>query len=364
MGTECRPNVARHSKGSGMKLLFDARWIKPDSPDGITRYSRELIKQLAKKPDFELSLLITSKNQLEGLPKLKTIVSNSPSSKAELSQAKKLNPKGFDIVYTPHFIFGGKDRRFKLVRTVHDLIPFRDKTGQRKLVWRIFYSSTIFLKRILNASDGIVTVSETVRDEVAKICTLPIEVVYNAPAELRAKTEPQKSKELLYIGRYTPHKNVKTLIAAMDQLPGYKLLLAGNCSDEQKRELLANAKNPERIIFMGIVSDEEYAEMLQKASCLVTASFDEGFGLPLVEAMQAGCPVVCSNIEVFHEVAGDAALYFNPNDSKGLVKQVKKLEQAKTHHQQSQLGIERAKYFSWQSSGNRLQSFLSEITQS
>lgn len=344
-----------------MKLLFDARWIKPDSPDGITRYSRELIKQLSKKGSLDITLLITNKNQLQGLPKLKTITTNAPSSRAELGQAKRLNSRGFDVVYTPHFIFGGKGRQFKLVRTVHDLIPFRDKTSGRKIVWRIFYSTTIFLKRILNASDAIVTVSETVKTELADLSNLPTEVVYNASINLHIKHRPGSSKELLYMGRYTPHKNVETLIASMSYLPEHKLLLAGRCSQKRKQELLSGVKNPDQIIFMGVVSDERYAEMLQRAKCLVTASLDEGFGLPLIEAMQAGCPVVCSDIDVFHEVADNAALFFKPQNPDDLVRQINKLESSKTRTHLSKLGIERAKYFSWQSSGNRLQSFLSKI---
>lgn len=344
-----------------MKLLFDARWIKPDSPDGITRYSRELIKQLAKKASVDMTLLISDQKQLQGLPKLKTIITNAPNSRAELGQAKRLNSRGFDVVYTPHFIFGGKGRQFKLVRTVHDLIPFRDKSGNRKMVWRIFYSTTIFLKRILNSSDAIVTVSKTVKKEVAELTRLPIEVVYNASTSLNVKNQSGNGKELIYIGRYTPHKNVETLVAAMNQLPEHTLLLAGKCSEAQKQALLSGAKNPSQIIFMGVVSDEQYGEILQKAKCLVTASLDEGFGLPLIEAMQAGCPVVCSDIGVFHEVAEDAALFFKPLNPNDLVKQIKKLESTKTRKHLSNLGTERAKYFSWQSSGNRLQSFLSKI---
>ena len=70
-----------------MKLLFDARWINNNSPDGITRYSRELIKELADR-DINLTLLVSSKTQLEGLPKLESIITNKPASHKELGQAK------------------------------------------------------------------------------------------------------------------------------------------------------------------------------------------------------------------------------------------------------------------------------------
>ena len=81
-----------------MKILFDARWINNDSPDGITRYSRELIKAL--NASTKLDLLISSTDQLNGLPKLEHILTNKPTSPKELRQARALNGYNYDVVFT------------------------------------------------------------------------------------------------------------------------------------------------------------------------------------------------------------------------------------------------------------------------
>ena len=144
-----------------MKLLFDARWINHTNPDGITRFSRELIRHLIDG-GVDTQLLICSKDQLIGLPKVKSILTNAPVSPKELGQSRNLNGYGFDVVYTPHHIFGGSGRKFPLIRTVHDLIPFKYSQKGAKLAWRLFHSNTKVLSSILNNSEGVVTVSHAV----------------------------------------------------------------------------------------------------------------------------------------------------------------------------------------------------------
>lgn len=346
-----------------MKILFDARWVKPRSPDGITRYSRELIKELAKLKKLDLWLLISNKNQLVGLPKLPIIKTNSPTSIKEFTQAKKINKYGFNGVYSPHFIFGSMGKNFKLILTVLDLIPFRQKNPNSKLLWKLFYKSPQFLKKILKSTDGVVTISNTVKKEVLKFSIKPITVVYSAPPEVKANKSNQVKKQLIYIGRYEPYKNVETLIKAINQLKFYKLLLVGNIESERKNELLLLAKDKNQIEFFGVITDQRYFRELADSFALVNASKDEGFGLPLVEAMKVGCPVICSNIATFREVADSAALFFGPTDFNKLVENIHKLEKGDFRNKLISLGKKRVTKFSWQKSADKLKSFLLDISQ-
>jgi glycosyltransferase involved in cell wall biosynthesis len=343
-----------------MKLLFDARWINNDTPDGITRYSKELIKSLNKSIDFKL--LISNKDQLRGLPKLDYILTNNPTNPKELGQSRRLNKYKFDIVFSPHFIFGGNGRNFKLIRTVHDLIPFNQKSKDSKLAWKIFYSNTGLLKNLLNNCEGVATVSETVKSHLQPMTKNKIGVVYNAPsflAKTGVKTRP--AKQILYIGRYEEYKNVKVLIKGINSLDEYKLILAGKCSEKTKNDLLGLSKNKNQIEFVGKITDDEYYELLNSSAALTIPSLEEGFGLPIIEAMSIGCPVICSDIEIFREIAGDAGIYFDPSSAEELIAKVKELENKIKRELIVKKSLQNAKKFSWIKSASELKSFLYEI---
>jgi glycosyltransferase involved in cell wall biosynthesis len=341
-----------------MKILFDARWIRPNNPDGITRFSRELIAELAKT-NKKMRLLISSKGQLKGLPKLDYIITNSPSNPKEILQARKINKYNFDVVYTPNYLFGGLGRKFKLIRTVHDLIPFNHKNNSSNLAWKMFYSQKMAFKKLINDSEELVTVSNTVKKELEKLTSKKISVVYNAPMNISAKNIGD-SKNILYVGRFEPYKNVGLLVKAMDLLPDYQLILIGGHSKEQKLELLKGSKSKNRIKFIGSISDLEYKNYLVHAFCLATASQEEGFGLPIIEAMKVGCPVVCSDIPIFKEVSGDAALFFDKRSAQDLASKIMKLESGSTRRQFVERGTENAKKFSWTNSAYKLKSVLSD----
>lgn len=347
-----------------MKVLFDARWIKPNKPDGITRFSRELIRELAQDKRLELALLVALEQQTEHLPNLPIIKTQLPTSPKELFLAKKLNPLGFEIVFSPHYLFGGKGRRFKLVLTVHDLTPFNypDKSHDltpKRLLWRTFYRSTDWLRRLLNQADMVVAVSQTTAQHLKDLTHKPVEVIYNAPITFDVTVHA--TKQLLYIGRDEPYKNVDLLAQAMRQLPDYKLVLAGQFSPHRQKELRTMANRNDQLNFIGFVDDKQYGEELARSFALVSASKAEGFGLPVIEAMQAGVPVIISDIEVFHEVANEAALYFPPDSVDQFVLCVKKLEQPALRKKFITQGKQRAADFSWAASARKLIELFSQL---
>lgn len=349
-------NIKREQK---MKILFDARWINTTSPDGITRYSKEIIKELSRSKT-DLTLLIHTKAQLADLPKLEYIVTNSPKHPSELGQARRLNRHDFDVVYSPHFLFGGKGREFKLIRTVLDLIPFQYKNKQSKLVWKLFHANMYFFKKLISDSDGLVTISETVRHQLHKYTKLKISVVHCAPTSLKTN-RVNTTKELFYIGRYEPYKNVETLVRATKLLPDYKLILAGNCPQDRKHALSSLITNDDQVEFLGIISDAEYQDRLNSAFAMVSASKAEGFGLQLVEAMSVGCPVVCSDIEIFKEIVGDAGLYFGSSSADELARAVQKLEDRSYWKEISSKSKIRSKKYNWHTSTHKLNTFFAEV---
>ncbi len=124
----------------------------------------------------------------------------------------------------------------------------------------------------------------------------------------------------LYVGNAYPHKNLERLIEAFGKLqaPSFntQLILVGQ-EDYFYKRLKNKVKEmgfEEKIIFWGPATREELNNLYKNAMALVFPSLMEGFGLPGLEAMANGCPVVCSDIPVFHEIYGEAALYFDPNN--------------------------------------------------
>jgi glycosyltransferase involved in cell wall biosynthesis len=192
----------------------------------------------------------------------------------------------------------------------------------------------------------------------------PIAVVYNAPEKL---TEPAirssaASKNLLYIGSFMPYKNVETLIKGTALVPEYTLHLLSKISDERKNSLQRIAdQNGAHLVFHNGVSDEEYKELLLSSFALVSASKDEGFGIPLVEAMQQGTPVVVSQLEIFTEVAGPAGTYFDPDSPESFTNALSSLEQDSTWREKCQLSLKQASVFDWDKSADALLTMFEEL---
>jgi glycosyltransferase involved in cell wall biosynthesis len=159
-----------------------------------------------------------------------------------------------------------------------------------------------------------------------------------------------------------PYKNVETLVEAAGLLSGYNLHLLSKISSGRKQELqeLAN-KVGATVTFHNGVSDQQYRDLLSQAFALVSASKDEGFGIPLVEAMQQGVPVVVTDLDIFKEVAGPAGTYFDANSPQDLAKAVLSLEDQPEWTRKSKLALSQAQVFDWDKSAEALISQFEEL---
>jgi glycosyltransferase involved in cell wall biosynthesis len=352
-------------------LHFDARFIRLDHHDGISRFSVELIKALSKK--VKVVAIIYDLRQLEHLPEgIEFVLLNNPQSVTEFAIARKLNKLGATDVFSPMQIMGTVGRKYKLVLTLHDLIYYRHRKPPQdlnplvQLIWRLYHLSYLPQKLLLNRADAIATVSETTKKliELNKLTKREVGVVYNAAPGTPASTSRAfpASRKLLYIGSFMPYKNVETLIRGAASVPEFELHLLSKIDVSRKAELADLAKNlGANVIFHGGVTDSEYLSLLQDSFALVTASKDEGFGIPLVEAMQQGTPVVVSDLEIFHEVAGVAGKYFQADDAVEFAKRIEELEEPSTWEKASVDSLAQAKKFNWETSADALLKLFSEI---
>jgi glycosyltransferase involved in cell wall biosynthesis len=351
-----------------VRILVDCRYVRVDRHDGISRYSARITEALAAL--HPVTMLIHDERQLAMLPDLPWEKIEAPTSLLEPLVARQVNKLHPDVVWTPMQTMGAFGRRYGFVNTVHDLIYYVNRTPPRDLpwvirvVWRLYHLAWWPQRLLLNAADEVVTVSYTTKALIARhhLTRRPVSVVSNAsdpPVGVQSRTAPA-TRILVYMGSYMPYKNVETLVAGMHQLPGYTLHLLGKTSQEVRARLAPLA--PEgSLVFDGPVSDEEYAAALDGATALVHASMNEGFGIPLVESMSRGTPIVVSDIPVFREVGADAALYFTADDPSGFAAAVRELEAPGEWAARSAASRERAAHYSWEASAEALLAVLTRV---
>lgn len=345
-----------------MRLLFDARYIRTDFHDGISRYSTELGRAVAALT--EVTFLIHDDAQKVFLPKnAKTLKIHAPTSAKEPFTARILNKFQPDVVYSPMQTMGSVGRNYKLILTSHDMIYFRHKTPPKNLNpfiragWYLYHTTYVPERLALNGADIVATVSATVQREFeqAKLTKRPIIVVPNAPQQFSQQTIRQtKPRNLIYMGSFMPYKNVELLVKGMKHLPEYTLHLLSKISASRRQELESLTPKGANIVFHGGVSDETYVSLLADNAILVSASLDEGYGLPIAEALAMGVPAVISNIPIFHEVAAGGALYFDPSKPKAFADQVKLVEKKATRETIIANGTAHIQTFDWDSSARTL----------
>ena len=347
-----------------MKILFDCRYVRVDRHDGISRYSVGLLTALARL--HPVTMLISDRAQLAQLPDLPYHLVSGPTSIREPLVARAVRRFAPDVVFSPMQTMGSWGRDYRLVLTLHDLIYYRNRTpppefaAPIRLLWRLYHLAWWPQRMLLNRADAVVTVSETT---AALIARAP---AHRPPGDrgpergragTGARAPAPRTGALVYMGSFMPYKNVATLVRAMASLPDHELHLMSRISVDERARLSALAPGA-RLVFHDGATDEVYRDVLRGATALVSASRDEGFGIPLVEAMQLGTPVVVSDIPVFREVAGDAAAFVDPDDVAGFVAAVRELDDPDRWADRSAAARARAAGYTWDASARILLALL------
>lgn len=350
-----------------MKFFFDARYMRTDFHDGISRYSSELGHAVAAR--IPVTFLICDPAQRALLPAhAETLLIHSPTSFKEPWTARILNAFEPDVVFSPMQTMGSVGKRFALILTVHDLIYYRHSLPPRALPlhvragWRLYHMSYVPQRLALRGADAVAVVSKTTRRDVlrTKMTTRPLVVVPNAPQDLgRFLSQPpnltSRPTNLIYMGSFMPYKNVETLLDMMAHLPAeYTLHLVSRITSQRKTELRRLIPEGANVVFHGGVSDEAYASLLANQAVLVSASLDEGYGLPLAEALGLGVPAVVSNLPIFREVAGAGALYAAPRNAAQFAAQVQKTARRDVREALVKNGTQHIAQFNWGDSAETL----------
>jgi glycosyltransferase involved in cell wall biosynthesis len=355
-----------------MRLVVDCRYIRRDGRhDGISRYTAGITAGLGRL--VPLTMLIDDERQLALLPDLPWARTRPVTHPLEPLIPRVINRLRPDVVFSPMQTSGSIGRRYGLVLTLHDLIYYRHRTPPAefawwvRLLWRVAYLSYLPQRILLSRADEVVTVSRTVAAEIRKhrLTRRPVTVVPNAAdTEPLAEAAPgPRERSIVYMGAFIGYKDVATLVRAAALLPGWTLHLASRISPGERAELerVAADAGGASLVFHDGVDDAEYAALLDSATALVSASRDEGFGIPVVEAMTRGVPVVLSDIPIFREVGGDAALYARVGDPASFAAAIRRLADPGEWRRRSVTALAHVATYSWDASAARLLPVLQRV---
>jgi glycosyltransferase involved in cell wall biosynthesis len=307
-----------------MKIVIDAR----ESGTSTGRYIDKLVEQLAMLKPSEQVTVFTKTPRLGFMMKAAPDFTVVASDIEEFTFAEQigfkhqLNNLRADLVH-----FGMTQQpvlyRGRTVTTVHDLTTARFENPDKN--WLVFRCKQLVyrwvIKRVARKSAALITPSQFVKDDLVDFTGVnpdKVTVTYEAADRIEDAAEPlanlKGERFIMYVGRPTPHKNLERLIAAFEQLdqPDLYLVLAGK-KDANYRRIEANVKVP-NIVFTDFITDGQLRWLYENCQAYVFPSLSEGFGLPGLEAMAHGAPVVSSNATCLPEIYGAAAHYFDPFD--------------------------------------------------
>jgi glycosyltransferase involved in cell wall biosynthesis len=350
---------------------------------GLGRYAGEIASALARQDSVDLSLFYNRQGNaqlpsyLDHLPHKTVKMGNKPWRMAVL--LSQLMHWPMDVTFGAVDVFHATNHLLAhfgqagTVFTLHDLIFLH--FPEYHLPYNRWYLS-FAMPRFLRAADAVVTPSECSRQDAINFYGLPAEKITVIPEAAAPGFKPATDQTrldavrekynlpkrfILHVGTIEPRKNLSRLLDAFKSLlayqPDLRLVLIGKKGwlyDEFFQKLRGLGLE-EVVIFPGYVKEADLPSFFHLAEVFVYPSLYEGFGLPPLEAMACGAPVVCSNAASLPEVVGDAGLLVNPTDTKELTLALRRvLEEPDLRRRLSQQSLARASLFSWKKAAEQL----------
>ncbi|MPQ29979.1 glycosyltransferase family 1 protein [Clostridium estertheticum] len=361
-----------------MKIAIDARGINLYNGTGIGTYTENILKNLITIDSANNYHIFWSGNNFESIKKenCKIIMTSKKHQRffEDYYFPENISKENIDIYHMPQNGIGFSQAiSCKKVVTIHDLIPYvMPETVGRGYLLKFLKEMPI----IVGNSDGIITVSEFSKRDILKYFPIDESKIFVTPLAADAKYAPLdrlhcknflkkaynlNNPFLLYLGGFSERKNVASAITAFSKVykdlsENYDLVIVGDYRDSgQKLMKLTNELNMlSHVIFAGFVPEEHLPLFYNSCDALIYPSFYEGFGLPPLEAMNCGTPVIASNLTSIPEVVGDTGILINPYDIEGISLAIGNLLSSENLRSElSAKALLRAKQFSWQNTAGR-----------
>ena len=352
-----------------MKIIYDHQIFHSQKYGGISRYFYELYKEFNKESfkdiTAEIYILSTENYYLKNSSFKNKINPTIPYFNKYTKRLSKyinlfysnftLKKRDYDIFhptyYNKYFLKSIGDKPFVL--TIHDMIHeiYAGKYFDQN-------DSTIIQKRILaKKANKIIAISKNTKSDIIKFYDIPeekIKVIYHGYSNIAKENyKPLISNQyILYVGSRNGYKNFKLFLKSISDilLKNEQLILfcAGGGKFNESELDLINKLNINNSIIQKNVSDKELASLYSNAKAFIYPSLYEGFGIPILEAFNFGCPAIISDKSSFPEVAGEAVEYFNPTELNSIKNSIEKVVfNEYIRSEMIQKGYERLKKFNW-----------------
>jgi glycosyltransferase involved in cell wall biosynthesis len=358
-----------------MRIGIDARFYGSIGK-GLGRYTQKLIENLEKTDQENLYFIFLRKDNFdEYQPKNKNFKKVLADYRwytlaEQIRMPSLLNKYNLDLVHFPHFNVPLFYRK-KFIVTIHDLILIHFPTIKGTTLNPLFYKLKFWMYKLainsaIKRSEKIIAVSNFTKEDILsnyKVNSDKISVAYEACDDF-CNFSIQKSRDILekygiikpyilYVGNAYPHKNLEELVLAFSQIKeeikNLRLVLVGKEDYFYTRlKKIIQARKIEKVIFSGFVPDKDLDTIYREAELYVFPSLYEGFGLPPLEAMAKGVPVISSDHPCMREILEDSAFYFNAKNRDEMAEKIKNLirntEEIKKLREK---GYQQSKKYSW-----------------
>jgi len=354
-----------------MVIGIDGNEANVTRPVGVSVYALNLLKYFNKKATAQTQFKVFLRNYpLEHLPLenkfFKYEVVKGAFLWSQIFLPLRLYKKrDINVFFSPaHYL--PRYCPVPTVVTIHDLAYlFFEKDFLKKDLFQLKF----WTKYSVAKAKKIISVSKTTKNDLVKYYKIPenkISVIYNG-FEKSSKSKAEKLKidteshpYILYVGTLQPRKNIPTLIAAFDKFhklhPNFKLVIAGKKGWLYNGifEKVTDLGLEDEVYFTDYITDNQLIFLYENAFCLVLPSFYEGFGLPVLEAMNYKCPTIISMTSSLPEIGGEASLYIDPEYAHDLVEKLIELKNnSDLRVDMIKKGLEQIKKFSWKDCGDK-----------
>ncbi len=339
-----------------MKLIFDTRVLTHKTYTGVENYTKNILEHIKRHANINIT---KPKNKNKYFTHLWTHF---------ILPFQKGNVLFCPANVAPIVISKNK----KLVLTIHD-VAFETHPKSFSTFFRLYYKFIIPLN--IKRADKIITVSQSSKNEIKKYYPFAkekIEVIYLGVEHSFKKLNIKKTKQILYVGSMNERKNFSNVLKAYTMLDSneYTLLMVGKFAsnfalDDATKILIATSESNPHIKFKSDVSNDELVKIYNESMLFIFPSFYEGFGLPVLEAMACGTPVVCSNTTSLPEVGGEAVVYCDPNNVNDIAEKIQiVLNDKKLQQEMIGKSLKRAKQFTWEKAAQEHMKIFEKVLKS
>ena len=372
-----------------MRIGINARFLLSNKMEGFGWFTYEVVKRITiQHPEHEFVLFFDRKYDSKFIfaQNVKPVVL-SPQARHPIlfkiwfnfSISRALKKYKIDLFFSPDGYLS-LTTYVKQIGVIHD-IYFEHYSKDLKN--RDFNYLHKYFPKFAQKANRIITVSEFSKNDIVKMYGISpekIDVAYNGASDEFSPITNEKvistrarwsnnNPYFLFVGALQPRKNLGRLLKAFDYFKtetasNYKLLIVGEAYfwSEEMKKVYAQMKYKNEVIFCGHIQKEELVELMGSAEALTFVSYYEGFGIPIVEAMKCGCPVLVGNQTASPEIAGDAALICNPFDIESIKDALIQLSNdEKLKEELSQKGLRRAQLFNWDSTAEAVWNSIASI---